>query len=414
MRQQWSFIGALALRGTPDLGETLKRLALFCDEIRLLVPTVPVIGQTVFENPKRVQRGPDGSVMIKDFNYHQDVTHLHLVLSSALERLGDEDRDIAEALIDEEIVSECTDRAVPQDQWAVLKDLRGFLISCDVDDPEFNGISGTNPSDYSKNNLSHEITIKLRDVVECSNDELRFLCFKEPKTVADSYDLTTNLIVSEICGFQPVFPEPRHRRELHHKYARYRKGAEIFRQHAGSQVEVGPHRSQFGETAYLLSNALFSSPILARKSVKEIIRYRSAMCDARTRFVSTTLCELTQIIQGNPWGPSVKNEVEAFVEKKLMPDMVRYEDESKEIWEKLFGGLTVNLASLAGSASMGSAGGGLLGSVIPGTTAWEMLALGALAGVSKEVPKIVENLVKLALEFRKHKRSSIAYVAEFR
>lgn len=231
--------------------------------------------------------------------------------------------------------------------------------------------------------------------------------------VVDSFDLTTTLATSEMCGFQPIFPSARHRRELEHKFSQYRKGLAILRDLAG-EVAAVPPSWRFGEAVYSLSNALFSSATIAAKSVTDIVSYRNAMQDARVRFVSTTLFELTEMIENKPWGQSCDQEVQRFVQGKLVPHLNKYQDESKQIWEKLFGRLTVDLANVVRTSTITSAGTGLLGSVIPGTSALQMLALGALAGASKEAPKVVEHLVDSVLELRKHRRNGIAYIARFR
>jgi len=414
MNKEWSFTGVLPLRAAPGLGFTLKRLALFCDEIQLLMPTIPAIEKRVFDDPSRVQEDSDGKKYLKDFNYHRDVTHLHFTMKSAVERFQGEDRHTLQAFVDSRIVKAFKEDIIPPEQQDYLKDFRRLMISCDVNDSEFNRLCGTKPEDYAVGGPMTEIIMKKEEELEVDGKEISFLYFKEPLAVMDSYDLTTSLIASEICGFQPVFPEPRHRQELVYKYSRYQKGVEVLRELDGGQIKTTSSNWRFGEAAYLLSNMLFSSTMLAEKSVEDVIRYRNAMREARVRFVSTSLFELTQIIENSPWGKSTHREVEKFVRAKLMPELGKYQDKSKEIWEKLFGSLTVNLANLGRSMTIGSASGGLLGSVIPGTTAWGMLALGALAGASKEAPKIAENLVKLILDLRKHRRNSIAYIADFK
>ena len=100
--------------------------------------------------------------------------------------------------------------------------------------------------------------------------------------------------------------------------------------------------------------------------------------------------------------------------RKLTPEMSGFQDESEEMWEKLFGSLAVHVTAVAGSATVGSAGSGILGSVIPGTNAWGLLALGALAGAAKEAPKVADSLVKFVVGAQKQKRNSIAYLAQFK
>jgi hypothetical protein len=59
------------------------------------------------------------------------------------------------------------------------------------------------------------------------------------------------------------------------------------------------------------------------------------------------------------------------------------------------------------------AAAGVLGIIIPNTSPWGMILLGALAGAFKEAPKIVQSLVDAILEYRKISKSSISYVSKF-
>ncbi len=414
MNKQWSFKVVLALDGVVDLSGTLKRLVLFCDEIRLLMPKMPVVELSVLEDPSRVRVDQDGNMHLMDENFDSAIKYMNFTMPIVLRNCEPEERDTLQALLEESIVSEFHEREIPEKHQKYLKELRRLLVSHDVIDPKFNAISETKPEDSGIGHLGPVIRLKPAEEEKGVHDEIQFRLLKISNALRDSYDLTTSLIVSDISGFQPVFPEPRHRRELDHKYSEYRKGVEVLRELVGNQIEIAPSGWKFGETAYLLSNALFSSSVIANKPVEDVIRYRNAMREARDKFVSITLSELTYMIEQNPWGQSTNDEIRKFVQSALQPRLAKYQDESKEIWEKLFGGLTVNLTNLLRSMTISSAGLGLLGSVIPGTTTLLMLVLGALAGASKEAPKIVENLVALALDLRKHRRNSIAYIAQFR
>jgi hypothetical protein len=63
---------------------------------------------------------------------------------------------------------------------------------------------------------------------------------------------------------------------------------------------------------------------------------------------------------------------------------------------------------------IGSSAGGLLGNLIPNTSSWHMLLIGALAGAATEAPNLVKSITEMILEHRKEERSSIAYIANFR
>ncbi len=411
MKQSWTFIGALPLRAVEDLSGTLKRLSLFCDGIQLLMPPISLIEERVFKDPARVTVSSDGKRYLQAFNFHKDVEHGYLSMPSVLKRCEGEDKDTLEALLDQKIADEFNPRVLPKKSQKAIKELRSFLISCDVGDHEFNRISKTKPDDYNPEGSMPIIETKLLDEEHVSEETKSYLLFKPPPAVVDSFDLTTTLATSEMCGFQPIFPGRRHQSELEHKFTQYKKGLKILRDQTG-ETNAGPPSWRFGQAAYSLSNALFSSATIDATSITDILRYRNAMQDARARFISTTLFELTELIETSPWGQSCDQEVQRFVQGKLVPHMRKYQDESKQIWEKLFGRLTVDLANIVRSATIGSTGTGLLGTVLPGTSALQMLAFGALAGASKEAPKVVEHLVDSVLELRKHRRNGIAYIAK--
>jgi len=92
---------------------------------------------------------------------------------------------------------------------------------------------------------------------------------------------------------------------------------------------------------------------------------------------------------------------------------LQYNVKSKEIWEKLFGTLPNQLAEIAKSAILGGCAGGLLGQLIPHTSSWYMLLLGALIGATTQAPNIVNSIINVILEDRKEKRNSIIYIANF-
>jgi len=55
---------------------------------------------------------------------------------------------------------------------------------------------------------------------------------------------------------------------------------------------------------------------------------------------------------------------------------------------------------------------GLLGSIIPNTSTWELILIGALTGAVARAPKVVDNMLEAARELKRRKRSSIAYIAQ--
>ena len=72
------------------------------------------------------------------------------------------------------------------------------------------------------------------------------------------------------------------------------------------------------------------------------------------------------------------------------------------------------LAQIVKSTAIGSSAG-IVGSLIPNTSAWHMLLIGgALVGAAKEAPNLVRSIVDTILEDSKGRRSSIAYIARFK
>ncbi len=138
------------------------------------------------------------------------------------------------------------------------------------------------------------------------------------------------------------------------------------------------------------------------------------MADARQHFLSENLMELASLVQDNPWNAQTKEEIEKYISGKLNQAILRYDEASRETWEKLFGNITVHISQVAKSSVIGSGAGGLIGNLIPNTSTWHMLLLGALAGATTEAPNLVKSIVEKILESRKTKRSSIAYIARFK
>jgi hypothetical protein len=416
MPAEQKFVAAVLIERIPDLAGSLKRLALFCDEIRFFLPSFAVIRSEVMEDPKRVTLHEDRTIEINGFNYFRDASRSwEFTLESFLERLGSgADRETLEALVSAGVAKEIDERALSDDQRERIEKVRELLVSSDVRDEKFNAISETKPEHYGQRIPLTRLTLAIGEQAHDAPRELNIWTFEEPNAVVDSYELTQSLLVAESCGYSPVFPLERHRRELEHRYAQYQQGLRIYAQHTGEEVPSVPFEWKFAECAYLLSNTMFTSDLIEKKSILEIIRYREALKETRRRFVTENLFELTEMIEETPWSQKAHDDIDGYVLRKLSPDLSRYQDESQEIWEKLFGSLTVHLTSVAGSAAVGSAGFGILGSVIPGTSAWGLLALGALAGAAKEAPKVVESLVNFVVGVRKQERNSIAYLAKFK
>jgi len=417
MAPERKFVATVLIDRIPDLSGSLKRLALFCDEVRFFLPSFAVVRSEVMDDPTRVTiRADERTVETHGFNYFRDASRSwQIVLETFLERLGSgADRETLEALVEAGIAKEIDEEVLSDEQRKRLENVRELLISSDIRDEKFNAISETKPEDYGPGVPITRLTLALDKTAVGAPRKMDIWTFEEPNAVVDSYELTNSLLVAESCGYSPVFPLERHRRELEHKYAQYQQGLTIYAQRTGEELSSVPFEWRFAECAYLLSNTAFTSDQIEKKSILEIIKFREALKEPRRRFVSENLFELTEMIEGTPWSQKAREATDAYFVRKLAPELSRYQDESQEIWEKLFGSLTVHLTAVAGSAAVGSAGAGILGSVVPGTNAWGLLALGALAGAAKEVPKVADSLIKFITDLRKQKRNSIAYLAQFK
>jgi len=426
MKAEHTFKTNLLLSNTDDLATLLKRLALFFDQIGIILPTFATLKVDMTIDPKRIKDIGGGKKGIVDFNYFQDVQrsiqlsmdHVQLILKDT------ESEETLSALLEQKIVQEVGEDIFDEEQKRNVKQLRDLLIKLDIDDKEFNKLSGTKKKDYNIVKFSPYWMLLLdgkekgkavfQSQYNGKNKGIPLYQFKEPGTIKDSYNLTTCLILSDLTNAYPIFPSSIHRNELEYRYTQYIQGLKVFRELTNETLILPDSDMVFGEIGYQLANAVFTSDLIKRKSITDILKYRHALNESRIKFLSHNIGELSQLIEGNPWSEKTTQEIRKYIKGKLYQDLLAHEEKSKQIWEKLFGSLTVNLASVVRSVAAGSAGAGIIGSVIPGTTLWGLLAIGALAGAIKEVPKIVDNLVKHILEIRKHKCSSIAYIANFR
>ncbi len=103
-----------------------------------------------------------------------------------------------------------------------------------------------------------------------------------------------------------------------------------------------------------------------------------------------------------------------------MSEVLRYQDASARGWERLFGTAAVSFVEVSKSALLGgSAGalgqlGGVVGNLLPGAAPWDLALIGALAGAAHQAPGLVKAISDTVLERWQARRSSIAFVAEFR
>lgn len=396
----------------------LKRLALLFDEILYLPPHLPpVIKETVkagteantIDSASFAKRLPDGSIDLSCFNYFRDTERFFVLCPESLEP------ELVDTLgvFDESGIT----RQPSQTEWRQFLEFKNedfdricdTIASKDVRDENFNLLSGTSASDYELFNHLRVITIS-----DSNGNKCTFTCINTPNSITDSYDLTTLLAMAHEISAYPVFLDPRHKKELEYRYEQLLDSQrDLGRQYPELVNSLGlPGR--FGEVAYSISNVVFDANVIIERSAEEIVKYRTALRDARRRYLTGDLLELAQIVESNPWGEKTREEIRRYVNGRLNQDIQKYDDQSRQVWEKLFGGLIVEVAEIAKSAAVGGSAGGLLGSIIPNVSSWELVMIGAITGLATEAPKLVKAIVESVLEARKLKRSSTAYVTRFK
>jgi hypothetical protein len=124
--------------------------------------------------------------------------------------------------------------------------------------------------------------------------------------------------------------------------------------------------------------------------------------------------DLSALVTDNPWGDGLKEEVNKYIAGKLNRDLALLDDEARRIWDKMFGGLAVRLSEIGRSSAVGGGTLGIFGQLIPNATAWELVVIGAMAGLVKESPKLVQTFVDSLVDFRQKKRNAISYLANFK
>jgi hypothetical protein len=387
--------------------EHLKRLALMFDEIHFIRPEMTVITEELLRDPERSRKDSEGRLEIFDFNYFRDTSREY-----SLQSLRDDLQETLSVLTEHGIAQDASDWEMKEspDNIKILKDIRDLMISLDVQDEDFNMLSETTKEDYDLS--SRTLVVQMRDE---DGKEFTIYAITSPNAVSDSYELTTSLFMSDRYSSFPVLTNPRHRREMEYRYTQYKKGLKALEKLAAKQViSPGDLRVYFGDVVFQVANTVFSPDLLSGKSIVEIVTYRQAMDGARRQYLASDLMELAALVKEDPWSPRLKHETENYVLGKLNSDLIKHENRSKEVWEKIFGAIPVHLAEISRSTALGGTTGGMLGHVIPNTSTWGMVLLGALAGVATEVPKVAKNLTDAVLEVRKERRSSIAYIANFR
>ena len=379
----------------------IKRLGLFFDELHYVMPALAVMRPEVVEQLKDELPNADARTL-KIPDYLKGITR-NWELGTVSSPLKD-----AIDVFKESGIARQVDRSVMADtpDRQQLEDVRALFIALDSQDPEFNALSGTAISDYTNAALM-EVTL------DDKHEPRTIYHLTEPLAIIDSSEITTSLYLGHALSGFPVFLESRHRKEVAHRYRQYKDGLEVLRRDYEMLATPIDFKVNFGEVVFSVANAIIASELISRKSPEEIVAYRGQLEESRKKYLSHDLMEIASIVNSNPWSHQVKSEVEKYVFGKLHQDLVEYDTASREIWEKLFGRLTVNLTDMTKLLAAGGSTGGLLGNLLPNVSTWEMLLIGAITGIAAKAPKLTSDLVDAIVELRKEKRSSIAYISNF-
>jgi hypothetical protein len=236
-----------------------------------------------------------------------------------------------------------------------------------------------------------------------------------PPVVDDSIAITESLYYSHLTSTNAVFLRPRFRGELDYRYRQYKQGVAILNNRAPEIVASLNGNARFGEIAFNVANEVVASELISQRSLDELIRYRSELEEDRRRFISKGLLEVTELVEENAWSAQAKEDILMYIRHNLTSDIIEYNEQSREVWEKLFGSIRIRTGRLVPSMIIRGASaytvGGFVGSVLPDISGLGALLIG-LAALGKELPGLLEDVEEAIANSRKTKRSSIAYVAK--
>lgn len=386
------------LRNSADEAVLLKRLALLFDEIHYVRPLSTSLSKAALADESRYRTDGKGGLEIVDFNYYRDFEHGAELLS-----LDPELDETLSALDEAGVAVHCGRELQTVETDKSYASVRKALIAQDTSDEQWKALTGTD-------DLSAELA--RLDVERDDTGETDYWWFlEEPPAVRYSDAITSTSRLASTVGAAPLFTDD-YRPLLAHRYEQFKSGLHALSKHDPSLGDLGGFDSRFGEVAFGVANAVFSSESLSSRSVDDILRFRSEMDQARRQLVSRDLTDLTGLIGDNPWNRSSRDEVSKYISGKLAGDVATFDVASTGTWEKLYGSLVVRAGGVGQAAGFGGGLGGIAGNVVPHTSAWGMVLAGALAGTAKELPGLMRDVVDAVLESRARDRTGVAYIAK--
>jgi hypothetical protein len=380
----------------------LKRLALLFDEVIVTAPAGRMLSEEFLQNPKYVTRRAAGRLEIHDFNYYRDTDKgWRLTLESlSPPELKDTVLGLQEA------------RILHEPDWSIIetdefKQLRSELLSLDIDDPQFNALSETEPEDYK------EPPITVLGVRDSRGRRRKLYWVDVPNAVVDSEAISSCLYISQQMRSSPVILNARHRAELAYKFEQLKQASRTMPEKFSQQLGLTDNRTRLGDVAFHVAREIIPESAIKALTLPQLLKYRSELADARAKYVRGDLSELADLLRESPWGEKTRTEVESYVSGKLQTDMAEYEAQSRTMFRKLFGELASYASKVGLSGGVGAvAGTAVLGQVIPGATPWMLFIGGALLAAVKEGPAAIKSLIDYWGQRRDAGSSSIAYVSE--
>jgi len=386
----------------------LKRLALFFDEIYFIPPTYLGIDISALKAANRVKPDGLGGHAIHDFNFFRDCT---AQVQAPPGTLPSPLRDTLQYLIEVGIAKPIPQ--LPRDEARLFTTAKNLVIYRDANDRDFARLSATTEADYDLSGLIEPRPFQL--LADDGRVLSEFLAVNEPNAMRDSRMITTACYHADRLGGFPLLVGERFRHELSHKYSQRGQHLEQLSHLLPADVlNAMLSESDMADVAFNLSSAIFESFAVDEVPIDRLVRYRAEMSTARELFVTGNLFELAERSAAAPWSVKTKRDVTKYLHGKLQHDLKRFDAEATVAWEAFFGKAASHTARVLRAATVAGATGGLVASLLPNTTAGQMVILAALAAIGQQLPDIAEALVGRLLEIRQRQRTGIAYVAGLR
>jgi hypothetical protein len=383
-----------------DTAAHFKRLALFFDRILFVLPDYWIVKDEVADDPNRTMRKPDGGFHISGLDPFRDTI---ASVKVPIGNLGTELDATLSYLVECGIAEEADPTAI-----AFATDLKEFETVRsefgwrDMTDETFLALSGS---------LETEFGAETATTLGIDSGKERLLhSVIPPKAVRDSVDITSILFAAQYTSSSPVFTDAAHRAELAYRYEQYRAGLAILGASGNTRSTHEKFLDQFGSVTFHLGNAVIDSTQIARLSIESIVQLREAMDEARRLFVSDHLVEATRLVEGNPWSPAVRIELERLAKGTLAADLIKFQQAAETRVNQLFARRTGHLIDASAAATIGATAG-LTASVVPGATPWLLALVGAVGAAAKPLSAIRRDAIEAKLEEAQAGQSSIAYLA---